>query len=112
MSLLMNPSFGLFCIAGFWMQVGHIEIYSFLPLRAVELGANKQKAALLTSTVAACSGVSRVVMGIVEDTFPRHRPLMTGVSIMLTGTLAFISMFSDTILDACVLCGAVWNSSR
>ena len=75
------------------MQIGHIGPFSFLPLRAVELGVSKQKAAFLTSTVAAFSGVSRFIVGIVGDKFPHHRPLMCGIGIILTSVLAFISVF-------------------
>ena len=91
-SLLMNHSFGLFCMAGFWMEFGHVGTFSFLPLRAVELGVSKQNAALLTSTFAACGGVSRCINGIMGDKFPLYRPLMSGCSLFLTGTLAFISV--------------------
>ena len=109
-SLLKNHSFLFFCIAGFGMEIGHTGILSFLPLRVVEVGVSKQKAALLTSIYAACSGVSRCVMGIVGDKFPHHRPLMSGISVFLTGILAVFSVFlTQYWMLACygVLFGAI-----
>lgn len=93
LSLMKDPVFFLLCLGTFCLQIGHMGVVSFLPLRGVTVWATKEKAALLASIFGAFGGMGRICMGVIGDRISGKRALLSGVAGLVTGAMSIMSVW-------------------
>lgn len=96
------------------VMIGYFIPYVFTPARAQELKINKERAAILVSTLAFSGLVFRPLVGLVGDRVPDYRMLLYGLAGLSSGFLTAVSYslknFPALIVYSCLL-GATMGKS-
>ncbi|XP_014771722.1 monocarboxylate transporter 12 [Octopus bimaculoides] len=89
--LLTDPIFVIFLISNFFISVGYIVPYIYIPDYALEKNLNPNNAAMLVSVIGVSNTFGRVVFGYLSDNPRINRIILYATSLVICGigTLVF-----------------------
>lgn len=95
-TLLRYPPFLLYMVSGFCLSLGITVFLQHTPSRAVSLGIERHKAALLSTIMGATTGISRVALGFVANVPGVNRLLQYSFSAVVSGAIQAATGFAKS----------------
>lgn len=110
-SLLRSPPFLLYMLSGFCLSIGITVFLQHTPSRAVSLGIERHKAALLSMMMGATTGISRLALGFVANIPGVNRLLQYSFSAVVSGALQAATGFAKSfpMIAVCVVLESISN---
>jgi len=83
--------FFLFLVGYFCIQLGHMTLYTYTPLKCAGIGIEKTRASFLISLMGITGIFARPVLGLIGDCRWANRTVMIGISALMVGVITVIS---------------------
>ena len=93
-----------FCLGFLMVQTGHVCMFAYIPLRAKQLGIEKEKIPLLISIRGILGIIWSPTYGYIGDLQKINRPILTGVCGLSAGVLVVLSTQLTAFTLLLILC--------
>ena len=109
-SLLRDIPFLMYCLGIALVQGGALAPIILLPVRAVETGVSKVRAAFLVSILGIATGIFKLPWGFAADIkkFSIYKPLLCGMPAVMSGITSFISCAANEYWSLSLL-SCIWG---
>lgn len=105
--LIKSGKFAVFLLFNFLSVFAYTIPFTYIPLRATELGISLPLTALLVSVSGVTSMTGRVVIGMIAGNLPRARPWLLFIFISISGIVMNVLPFAPSYITLAFL-GAVF----